>query len=111
MNLTKLAEEFRVPPDRKVKMKDYDPGFTAGYEKPDDPDELLAEGVAKVAELQERLYAENRQSLLVIFKELDGAGKVTSRFETPFKRETLEALAAVAGGGGAAVAVRPRRPP
>jgi LysM repeat protein len=35
--------------------------------------------------------------------QLDGAGKVTSRFETPFKRETLEALAAVAGGGGAAV--------
>lgn len=29
--------------------------------------------------------------------QLDGAGKVTSRFETPFKRETLEALAATAG--------------
>ena len=28
--------------------------------------------------------------------QLDGAGKVTSRFETPFQRETLEALAAVA---------------
>lgn len=28
--------------------------------------------------------------------QLDAAGKVTSRFETPFKRETLEALAAVA---------------
>ena len=26
--------------------------------------------------------------------QLDAAGKVTSRFETPFKRETLEALAA-----------------
>lgn len=30
--------------------------------------------------------------------QLDAAGKVTSRFETPFKRETLAALAAVAGG-------------
>jgi nucleoid-associated protein YgaU len=29
--------------------------------------------------------------------QLDAAGKVTSRFETPFKRETLDALAAVAG--------------
>lgn len=29
--------------------------------------------------------------------QLDATGKVTSRFETPFKRETLEALAAVAG--------------
>jgi nucleoid-associated protein YgaU len=29
--------------------------------------------------------------------QLDAAGKVTSRFETPFKRETIEALAEVAG--------------
>lgn len=29
--------------------------------------------------------------------QLDAAGKVISRFETPFKRETLEALAAVSG--------------
>lgn len=29
--------------------------------------------------------------------QLDGAGKVTSRFETPFKRETPEALAAASG--------------
>ena len=29
--------------------------------------------------------------------QLDAAGKVTSRFETPFKRETLEALASVSG--------------
>ncbi|MFN4192426.1 MAG: LysM peptidoglycan-binding domain-containing protein [Tabrizicola sp.] len=36
--------------------------------------------------------------------QLDGAGKVTSRFETPFKRETLADLAAVAGGQAAAAA-------
>ncbi|MBA3909964.1 MAG: peptigoglycan-binding protein LysM [Rhodobacter sp.] len=33
--------------------------------------------------------------------QLDASGKVTSRFETPFKRETLEALAAVAGQAAA----------
>jgi nucleoid-associated protein YgaU len=33
--------------------------------------------------------------------QLDAEGKVTSRFETPFKRETLEALAAVAGAAPA----------
>ncbi|ESW60930.1 MAG: peptigoglycan-binding protein LysM [Rhodobacter sp. CACIA14H1] len=31
--------------------------------------------------------------------QLDGAGVVTSRFETPFKRETVEALAAASAGG------------
>jgi len=75
MDLAKLADEFRVPPNRKIKMKDYDAGFTAGYEKPEDPEELLDEGVARIAELQDKLYAENRQSLLVIFQALDGAGK------------------------------------
>lgn len=35
--------------------------------------------------------------------QLDAEGKVTSRFETPFKRETVEALAAASGAGEAAV--------
>ncbi len=39
--------------------------------------------------------------------QLGAAGKVTSRFETPFKRETLEALAAVAGAAAAENAAEP----
>jgi nucleoid-associated protein YgaU len=37
--------------------------------------------------------------------QVDGAGEVTSRFETPFKRETPEALAAAQGAGEAAAVV------
>ncbi|WP_240790460.1 LysM peptidoglycan-binding domain-containing protein [Rhodobacter sp. SY28-1] len=52
--------------------------------------------------------------------QLDAKGKVVSRFETPFKRETLEALAAVAAGNAAepapeatamATAEAPAQPP
>ncbi|OQA43200.1 MAG: Polyphosphate kinase 2 (PPK2) [Chloroflexi bacterium ADurb.Bin325] len=75
MNFAKLAAQFRVPSGQKVRMQEHDPGFTAGYKKSDVPDELLAEGVAEIAAWQEKLYAENRQSLLVIFQALDGAGK------------------------------------
>lgn len=39
--------------------------------------------------------------------QLDGAGKVVSRFETPFKRETMEALAAVSGPDPAAAELAP----
>lgn len=39
--------------------------------------------------------------------QLDAAGKVTSRFETPFKRETLEALAAASGTEPAAEPAAP----
>jgi nucleoid-associated protein YgaU len=42
--------------------------------------------------------------------QVDEAGKVTSRFETPFKRETLEALAAAAGTSQA-TAPAPEAPP
>jgi LysM repeat protein len=48
--------------------------------------------------------------------QLDAEGKVTSRFETPFKRETIEALAAVQGTApqptvpGEAVAEAPTQP-
>lgn len=40
--------------------------------------------------------------------QLDASGKVTSRFETPFKRETLEALAAVAGQTAVAPEPQPK---
>ena len=43
--------------------------------------------------------------------QLDGAGKVTSRFETPFKRETLAALAAAASGGRTAAPAGDTAPP
>ena len=36
--------------------------------------------------------------------QLDATGKVTSRFETPFKRETIEALAAAQGAPAEAAA-------
>lgn len=75
MNFAKLTDQFRVPSHGKVKLADYDPRFTGGYDKPEDADERLAKVVARVAEYQERLYAENRRSLLVIFQALDGAGK------------------------------------
>lgn len=39
--------------------------------------------------------------------QLDGEGHVTSRFETPFKRETLEALAAVTAPPAVAATPRP----
>jgi nucleoid-associated protein YgaU len=42
--------------------------------------------------------------------QVDGAGKVTSRFETPFKRETPEALAAASGATAAETKVADAAP-
>jgi len=77
MNLEKLVSQLRVPAKGKINLaKDYDPGFTAGYDKDDlDAEKLLEKAIEEIAEYQEKLYAENRQALLIVIQAMDAAGK------------------------------------
>lgn len=77
MDFSKFTKQFLVEPGRTVSLaKDFDPEFTGDYQKRSiDEEALLKEGVELLAEYQERLYAENRQALLVIIQALDAAGK------------------------------------
>jgi len=76
MDLAKFSHEFRVEPGKKIDLgRDYDPRDTGGYKKPENADELLQEGIRRLAEYQDKLYAENRQALLIIIQALDAAGK------------------------------------
>jgi PPK2 family polyphosphate:nucleotide phosphotransferase len=77
VHLLDFTKKFLVEPGRKVHLdKDFDPGFTAGYEKKSiDAKGLLEEGIERLASYQEKLYAENRQALLIIIQALDAAGK------------------------------------
>jgi PPK2 family polyphosphate:nucleotide phosphotransferase len=77
MNLEKIVNQLKVPASGKINLaKDYDPEFTAGYQKDDlDFAKLLEEAVEQIAAYQEKLYAENRQALLVVIQALDAAGK------------------------------------
>jgi PPK2 family polyphosphate:nucleotide phosphotransferase len=74
--LKEFTSRFAVKPGMKVDMKkDFDPGDTAGYEKPENAAELLEDGVEFLASYQEKLYAENARGLLVVLQALDAAGK------------------------------------
>jgi PPK2 family polyphosphate:nucleotide phosphotransferase len=67
---------FRVDPGRRVDLaRDFDPGYRDGLIKKEESDELLALGVALLAEYQDRLAAQNTYGLLVILQALDAAGK------------------------------------
>jgi PPK2 family polyphosphate:nucleotide phosphotransferase len=70
-------EQFRVPPDHKFKLDDRDPADTAGFKSKQEAraKERLAEGIKRLRELQERLYAYDRWALLLIFQAMDAAGK------------------------------------
>ena len=75
-NLKEFAKRFAVAPGSKINLKkDFDPGETAGYEKPENASAFLDEGVEFLADYQEKLYAENSRSLLVVLQALDAAGK------------------------------------
>jgi PPK2 family polyphosphate:nucleotide phosphotransferase len=72
----KLAEPFRVTDD-SFRLKDFDPGETLEFTSEDKPraKEALATGISLLAELQDRLYAQDRWAVLLIFQAMDAAGK------------------------------------
>jgi len=71
----KLVKPYRVEQGKHFRLRDHDPGHTAGVQSKEEAEGLLAEGVAKLSELQDKLYADNRWALLLIFQAIDAAGK------------------------------------
>src|SRR5918911_3749679 len=73
-----LAPDFaryRIEPGEEVDLADHDTGDTAGF---DDPAEARAELIGlteRIADLQARLYAEEKRGLLVVLQGIDAAGK------------------------------------
>src|SRR5262249_1561903 len=76
MKPAKLMNRLRVDKPKKFRLADFDPADTAGmdFEK-DVAKALLAEGVKRLGELQERLYAQDRWSVRVIIQAMQAAGK------------------------------------
>src|SRR5436305_10438721 len=74
--LAEFIEPFRVKPGSHVKLaRDFDPAFKADITKKKRGRELLAEGVALLAEFQTRLAAQDTWGVLVVLQALDAAGK------------------------------------
>ena len=76
MKLEKMLNRFRVDKPDKFRLADYDCADTCGLSIDKvDAKTMLADGVLRLAEMQERLYAENRSAVLAIFQAMDAAGK------------------------------------
>jgi len=70
-----LAGRYRVSNGSRFRLKDIDPADPWGTRlKPIAPEMLKTSG-KRMADLQERLYAQDRWSVLLIFQALDAAGK------------------------------------
>src|SRR6478752_4844103 len=75
-NARELARPFRISKGKNFRLKDVDPDDTLDFTKEaDKPKEALAMGVTALAELQDKLYAQDKWAVLLIFQGMDAAGK------------------------------------
>jgi polyphosphate:nucleotide phosphotransferase, PPK2 family len=76
--LSELVEPFRISKGKSFRLKDVDPDDTLEFTKEADKPrakEVLAMGVTALAELQDKLYAQDKWAVLLIFQAMDAAGK------------------------------------
>ncbi len=75
---SELAKPFRITKGKDFRLKDVDPNDTLDFTKEADKSkakEALVTGVAAMAELQDKLYAQDKWAVLLIFQAMDAAGK------------------------------------
>ncbi len=75
MNLHEFVKPFRIEDGSQFRMKDFDPAETLGLKSKEHAKETLERGIARLAELQEMLYAQDQWGILVILQAMDAAGK------------------------------------
>lgn len=64
-----------VKPGKNIRMKDFDTRYKGKGLNKKESESLLEEGRKHLAEIQDKLYAHNRYSVLIIFQAMDAAGK------------------------------------
>jgi PPK2 family polyphosphate:nucleotide phosphotransferase len=75
MKTDKLARSFRVDSGKHFQLKHFDPADTGHWHSKERAADALQQGILRMAELQDKLYAQNRWALLLIFQAMDAAGK------------------------------------
>ena len=76
MKLEHIAKRFRIDKPDKFRLADHDPADCCGLTiDKNEAKAMLAEGIERLTELQERLYADDRWSVLIVLQAMDAAGK------------------------------------
>ena len=75
--IDQFIDPYRVVSGKGFRLRNMDPADTRGLGSENKPQarELLAKGVQWLAEEQDKLYAQNRWSVLLLFQAMDAAGK------------------------------------
>ena len=70
-----LSRRYRIDHGRDFRLKQFDPDDTGPFRDRPAAERLLAKGVERLAALQDKLYAQDRWGVLLIFQAMDAAGK------------------------------------
>jgi PPK2 family polyphosphate:nucleotide phosphotransferase len=71
----RFAKPFKVSNGRSFRLSDVDPRETGRIKSKKEAVRWLERGVTRLCSLQEKLYAQDRWALLLIFQAMDAAGK------------------------------------
>lgn len=69
------VSDYQVKPNSKIDLSKISTKNTAGLKSKDEAKELLEKNIQIMRELQDKLYASDKYSLLLIFQAMDAAGK------------------------------------
>jgi PPK2 family polyphosphate:nucleotide phosphotransferase len=74
MSGKRFVKDFRIAPGDHIRLRDFNPGYKGNYQK-HEALEKVEELRQKMNDLQQRLFAERKRSLLIVLQALDAGGK------------------------------------
>jgi PPK2 family polyphosphate:nucleotide phosphotransferase len=73
--IAKLIEPYRIEHGKKFRLKDFDPADTQGLDLKEEAKQFLEDGIRRLSDMQQKLYAQDRWALLIVLQAMDSAGK------------------------------------
>lgn len=73
--VSKLVEAYRVDHGKKFRLKDFDSADTQELDIKEEAGDLLQQSIARLSDMQQKLYAQDHWALLLIIQAMDAAGK------------------------------------
>jgi len=73
--MSALAGPYCIRHGKKFRIADFDPADTQDFDLKDKAEKHLKASVARLSEMQQKLYAQDRWALLIILQGMDSAGK------------------------------------
>ena len=75
-NFNEYLDGLLVKPDKRISLKkDFETDYDHKMITREEGEALLKEGILNLAKMQDKLYAHNRHSMLIVLQAMDAAGK------------------------------------